>query len=267
MRPVNLIPSEQRRRRGASVPGYDRSPTEVAAYGLIGLLTLAVVGVAALVLTSNKINDRQDTIANLKQDVASTQAAANALRPYGQFQQMQQARVDTIRNLSATTFNWARVLHALSRTIPSDVWLVAVRGTVRPNVEVEGGGGAGSVNSLRGKTQAPALELVGCTYSHSGVARMMARMRNIEGVTEVVLGNSERPTSKSSGGAGGGDDCRTRYSITRFDLLVVFGELGAPGGPSSQYPRGATAQALAARTAATQRNQAAASLSAEGAGQ
>jgi Tfp pilus assembly protein PilN len=271
MRPVNLIPSDQRRRRGAyTPPSARRTPTEYAAYGLLGFLALALVGVVVLVLTSNKINDKKDTVAKIKEEAATAQVAADALRPYGQFKQLQEARVGTIRSLSATTFNWARVLHALSRTMPSDAWLTSVKGTVRPNVDLEGGGTAGSVTGLRTKSAAPALELVGCTYTHSGVARMMTRMRNIEGVSEVVLGNSERPASATgaAGGAGGGDDCRTRPKITRFDLLVVFGEQGPPGTPNTaSYPRGATAQALAARTTANRTNQALTNASPGGAGQ
>jgi Tfp pilus assembly protein PilN len=264
VRPVNLIPGDQRRRGGLVVPGGGRTPAELAAYGVLGLLGLALVGVVALVLTSNGVNDKKDEVAKLKQDVAAAEAAANALRPYGEFQELQQARVATIRGLAASSFNWARVVHALSRTIPSNAWLISAKGTVAPGVQLEGGGTGGVGAQMRGLTTAPALELTGCTYSHGSVARMMTRMRNIEGVTEVVLADSERPSANveqeggaaEAGAGGGGDDCRTRYNITKFGILVVFGELDGGGSGPAPYPRGAVAQALGARVTSGQRNQA-----------
>jgi Tfp pilus assembly protein PilN len=231
LRAVNLIPADQRRggrRVGVGSPG----PGGLAVYGLLGVLAVAVVAVAALVLTSNRVNDRKSTVAALERDQATAKTAADALRPYGNFAQLQRQRVETINSLAQSAFNWERVLRQLARTIPSDVWLTNMKATVRPDVSVEGGGAAGA-SDLRSKTQAPAVELSGCTYSHKAVARMMTRMRNLDNVTEVTLGGSERPSGKtqqqtagsgSESGGGESTDCRTRYNITKFDLLVVLGD-------------------------------------------
>jgi Tfp pilus assembly protein PilN len=266
MRPVNLIPSEQRRGRG---PSGRPATANVAVYGVLAVLALAVVGVAAYVLTENKVTQKKDEVATLNRDAARAQMAADALRPYGQFADMQQARVETIRGLVTTSFNWERVLRSLARTIPSDAWLVSLKGTVSPDVDVEssgsgGGGGGGGASALRSKSPAPAIELTGCTYSHGDVARMMTRMRNLDGVSEVVLTNSERPQTSSQQPGGGqsqgasSDDCRTKYKITQFEILVVFGELV---GSATQGVQGFRTPASLARSAVATANSTSSSLS------
>jgi Tfp pilus assembly protein PilN len=230
VRPVNLIPKDQQAGARAGIGG---GRTGFGPYIALGVLGLAVIGVAVSVLTSNGVNSRKGKVAGLERETASVKAEADALRPYGGFAAVKQARVDTINALVDTSFNWERVVRSLSRTIPSNVWLTQFTGTVSPDVKFESGGGGGS--SARSKTQSPAIELSGCTYSHSAVARMMVRMRNLDDVTEVVLQSSEKSDSvqqapaeapapgTSGGGGSAGGDCRTKYNITKFELLVVFG--------------------------------------------
>jgi Tfp pilus assembly protein PilN len=257
VRPINLIPKEQRASRGLA-GGH----TGIAPFVLLGILGIALVGMLAVVLTSNKVNSQNDKAAKLDQQTQKARAAANALRPYGEFAKVQQARLTTLQSLANTSFNWERVLRALSRAIPPNAWLVRFTGTVSPDVTLEAGGGTGD-SSYRSKAPGPAVELSGCTYSQHAVARMMVRMRNIDGVSQVVLSKSERPESEQqqqsqsdSGGSGGGDDCRTGYHITKFDLLVVLNQAAfaapassaAPGAPST------SPVAQAQSTAASQSN-------------
>jgi Tfp pilus assembly protein PilN len=230
MRPVNLIPKDQRR----SLPGTGGAglPT----YVFLGALATAVLVVLALVITSNQINDRKGRVGELEARAARAEAAATALAPYGNFARLEEARIATVKTLAESRFNWERVIRALSRTIPSDVWLVSFKGTLNADVQVEAEGGEGGTASLRSKTPSPAIELTGCTYDHEAVARMMVRMRNIDGVSEVALAKSERLESQddSQAAGGGGDqagsaptaaggDCRTENDITKFEILVALG--------------------------------------------
>lgn len=225
MRPVNLIPEDQRRAlSGTGAPGL---PT----YVFLGLLGAAVLVVLGLVVTSNQINDRKGRVGELEARAARAEASAKALAPYGNFARLQEARVATVKALADSRFNWERVLRALSRTIPSDVWLVSFKGTLTSDTRIEAEGGEGGTATLRTKTPSPAIELTGCTYNHEAVARMMVRMRNIDGVSEVALAKSERPEAQESSTSGGGGesadtaggDCRTRDSITKFEILVALG--------------------------------------------
>lgn len=232
MRPVNLIPKEERR---SESPFAGRSGGGV--YAVLGGLGAAVLAVLVVVLTSNGITDRKDKVAELKRKQATAETAAAALRPYGTFVDLQKARVETVDSLVDSSFNWGRVIRSVAKTIPSDVWLVSVKGTVAPGIELDstGTGSGGSLEGLRASALSPAVELIGCTYTQHNVARMMVDMRNIADVTDVVLGKSERPEStqtQSSGGQGGSSgECRTNYHITKFEILVVLG--GAPTPPTS----------------------------------
>jgi Tfp pilus assembly protein PilN len=215
-------------------------------------LAIAVIAVGMLVVNSNRVNDRKSKVAALEQDQASAKAAADALRPYGNFAQLQKARVDTINSLVNSAFNWERVFRQLSRVIPSDAWLVSLTATVSPGVEVASSSGGGGGSGAREQTQAPAVEMTGCTYSHRAVARLMTSLRNLDNVTEVVLDSSERPTGQVTAGGGEdqGEECRTTYQITKFRILVVLGDAtvaqpvaAAAGGPTTPV---ASAQAAVA---------------------
>lgn len=229
MRPVNLIPKEERRSDSAFA-----GRSGGAVYIVLGVLAACVVAVLAVVLTSNGVTDRKDEVADLKRKQATAETKATALRPYGTFVDLQQKRLETVDSLVNSSFNWGTVVRSLAKTIPTDVWLVSVKGTVAPGIELDstGTGSGGSLDGLRANAPAPAVELIGCTYSQDRVARMMVDMRNIPDVTEVVLGKSERPESTqqaaptSTGGGGGGSsgECRTKYNITKFEILVVLGD-------------------------------------------
>jgi hypothetical protein len=260
MRPVNLIPQEQQvRGRGLGV-----GRTGFAPYIVLGFLGLAVIGVAAVVLTSNSVNSKDEEVARLQAETVSAKATADALRPYGNFAQVTQARVDTVNSLVSSTFNWERVLRSLARTIPSNVWLTSFTGTVNPDVKLEaGGGGGGASGGSRGQTRSPAVQLVGCTYSHSAVAKMMVAMRNLDDVSEVVLESSEKPDQtgsgvgeSSSGGGGGSGDCRTTDKITKYEILVVIGHdktqaAAASAASTAAAPTSPTAAAQGAATTAS----------------
>jgi Tfp pilus assembly protein PilN len=240
VRPVNLIPKEERR---SESPFAGRSGGGV--YVVLGVLGAAVLAVLAVVLTSNGITDRKDKLAELKRKQATAETAAAALRPYGTFVDLQKKRVETVDSLVNSSFNWGRVIRSLAKTIPSDVWLTTVKGTVAPGVELDttGSGSGGSLEGLRANATSPTVELIGCTYTQDKVARMMVDMRNISDVTDVVLGKSERPEStqtQPSGGQGGSaGECRTNYHITKFEILVVLGgastaaTAASPGSTSS----------------------------------
>ena len=84
MRPVNLIPAEER-------PG-SQSPlrTGPLPYLLIGALALAVLGISLLVVTGNQIAERKDEVATLKREDATAQARAQRLAAYVQFAEMRE---------------------------------------------------------------------------------------------------------------------------------------------------------------------------------
>ena len=234
MRPVNLIPPDQRK-GAARAAGAD--PRPIAVYVLFGVLGVALLCVLAVVLTTNSVNKKTEELSKVKSQEQGAQQVADALRPYGQFAQLQQARRAEISALAGTRFDWSGALRQLSLAIPNNVWLLNVSGTLSPAVDVESSGGGGDTAALRQQVNAPAFEITGCTYSQHAVARMMTRMQNLDDVTDVQLaksarkdeadqaGNASATAAQTANASSSTDsqDCVGPSRITKFDLLVVFG--------------------------------------------
>jgi Tfp pilus assembly protein PilN len=271
VRPVNLIPPDQRK-GAARAAGADTSP--VAVYALFGVLGVALLCALALVLTKNSINSKTDQLSKVESQAQGAKQVADALRPYGQFAQVQQARQLEISSLASTRFDWERALHQLSLAIPDNVWLLNLSGTLSPKIDVSDSAGGG-VSNLRQKAEAPAFSITGCTYSQHAVARMMTRMQNLDDVTDVQLAKSARKEDQTmSAGGGNGvaqttdsnaaaqdtQDCVGSSRITKFDLLVVFG--AAPGASpdaalSGSATSGASTPSSTAQSLSTANNAAA----------
>lgn len=126
MRPVNLIPPEQR--RGAAAP----SRTGSLSYVLVGVLAVVLIGVTASVVFGNKVSDRKDEVAVLEAKAAETSARAESLAAYTTFQGIHDARVETVTQLATSRFDWQRVLQELAKVLPRRIWLTNLTGSVGP---------------------------------------------------------------------------------------------------------------------------------------
>jgi Tfp pilus assembly protein PilN len=246
LKPVNLIPSEQRRSARADGGGIS-----VRVGLLLGGLGVAVVLVLVFVLISNQVNTKKDELARTTQKEQAAQTASAALKPYGDFVNVSQERVATVTALEDSRFNWERTVRQLAHVIAPGVWVSSFKGSVAAGSGGASGGGGGVRSSISG----PAIELSGCAPSQETVARMMARMRDMDGATEVVTSRSEKGSAGSGGGSASGDSgtgagggCPNGYYS--FDLTVgLTGESSTP--PAAATGPGA-ATSGAAQTAAAQ---------------
>ena len=235
MRPVNLIPAEERR------DGQAPLRTGPLAYILVGALVAALAGVTALVLVGNQISEREAEVTRLQRENAVAKARAERLAAYTQFQILSEQRVATVSSLADSRFDWERVMRELSLVLPDDVWLVGLSATATSGVGV--GGGSGSSSGLRGSTQGPALALSGCAAGQESVAGFVTALKDIDGVTRVGVQSSQL-ADKGSGagvGEGGGEDCRTRSFIAKFEIVVAFDAapipvIGASGSETAPPP-------------------------------
>jgi Tfp pilus assembly protein PilN len=220
MRPVNLIPPEDR--RGEQAP----LRTGPLPYVLLAGLVVLLLGVTAVVVTNNQITESKNEVAKLEGEDAAASAKAQRLAAYTQFRMMSEQRVETVSSLADSRFDWERVMRELALVLPDDVWLVGLTATAAPGVSVSGGEGGGS--SMRGAIAGPALELSGCAKGQEAVAGFVTALKDIDGVTRVGVQSSELPEEgKAGGGEGGesgssGDECRTRDSIAKFEIVVAF---------------------------------------------
>ncbi len=227
MRPVNLIPLDQRRGDAAPVR------TGPLAYIIVGFLGLALAAVIAVVMLGNSVDDKQAEVASLESQAAETQARAQALSPYVSFQQLRDARAETVGSLARSRFDWERVIREVTRLIPHSVWLQNMTGTVRPDVQLDSGAGI----ALRSSVPGPALELTGCARAQTDIARLIAAINDVDGVTRVTAVNGIKSSSAGGGGAegsGSADSCPA--STPSFQLLAAFDEIAmpeTPGGPGA----------------------------------
>jgi Tfp pilus assembly protein PilN len=251
MRPINLIPPEERRGQNAPL----RSGP--LAYILLGALVAALVGVVALVLIGNQISDQEGELVQLKREDAAASAQAQRLAAYTQFRTMHEQQVATVTSLADSRFDWERVMRELALVLPDDVWLVNLTATASPGVSLEGSsGGGGGESHLRASVPGPALELSGCASGQDAVAGFITALKDIDGVTRVGVESSELPDpqegagstegSSSEGSAGGSEDCRTHQFIAKFSLVVAFDAAPVTGAGSEAAPISPTEQSEAA---------------------
>lgn len=229
MRPVNLIPPEDRRGEHAPLR------TGPLPYVLLGALVALLIGVTALVLVGNQIADSKSEAAKLESEDAAEAAKAQRLASYTEFRNMSEQRVATVNSLADSRFDWERVMRELSLVLPSDVWLVGLTATAAPGVSVEGGGGGGDASGMRAAIPGPALELTGCARGQEAVAGFVTALEDIDAVTRVGVQSSELPEKDESGAGGGGggsdssgDECRTREFIAKFEIVVAFDAAPVP---------------------------------------
>jgi hypothetical protein len=77
---------------------------------------------------------------------------------------------------------------------------------------------------MRQSIPGPALELVGCAVGQEGVAKFVAELKDIDGVTRVGLQSSELPIGESSGGEStpASGNCQVAPYVAEFRLVVAF---------------------------------------------
>ena len=245
MRPVNLIPADQR--RGDAAPAR----AGAASYIVVAVLFAILFAVTGVVLTGNSVSDKETELASLQSKQAETQARADALANFASFQQMKDNRVVTISSLAQSRFDWERVMREVSRVLPDSVWLTNLTGTVSPEVSVEN---AASV-TLRASVAGPALSIIGCARSQQDVAALIAAIGDIDGVSRVLVEKSEKPTSETESSptdVNTNEDCRTRNFIAKFALVAAFdGVVATPAASTGATPTAAPASTATTASATT----------------
>jgi Tfp pilus assembly protein PilN len=261
MRPVNLIPSGER--RGEKAP----LRTGVMPYVIVGLLLLALGGVTLVVITGNKVADRKAEVASLQSQVNAEQAQAAQLSDYSNFAELQQARQETVTSLATSRFDWERTLRELAIVLPGDVWLTSMNASASADSS-SGAAAAGSSLASDGVT-GPSLDIKGCASGQAAVAKFLAALRDIDGVTRVTVMSSDRPganssssSSSSSASSGGTNtvECAAHDFIATFEVVAAF-DGAQPAATTLPLSTSGTTTTTAAATQGTSETQPAAASS------
>ncbi len=206
MKAVNLIPPDDRSRGLGAGTG---SGTGGMVYVLLGGLAVLVVLVGLSAYTGRQVATSEAKLERVNREAQAVEARAAKIAPYEAYAALASARVSTVTSLSATRFDWAHSLRELSRVLPGDVWLSTLQGS----------SGAGSEPPAPNANAAPAptFEMVGCTRTQAKVARLMARLRAVDGVRDVRLKTSEKPDTD------GDKSCpANRRSDPKFTIVIAF---------------------------------------------
>ena len=224
MRPVNLIPPEQRR--------GDRAPmrTGPLAYVVVGVLAAALVGVTLLVMANNQISDREAEKASLESQVAQAEAEARAPGSVRRVRLPPAGPEETVSCLARSRFDWERVLRELAIVIPDDVWLTGLNATVSPDASSVAGAStssaAGADASIEGPV-APDPGLRGGTRGGREVPRRPRRHRRRHpGLRlEVRPARALRPRRGASGHVRQRvrrRRCSNRDFVSTFEAVAAF---------------------------------------------
>ena len=203
MRPVNLLPESQRRRKPSGEGG--------GAYVVLAALACLLIMVGVYVLTANKATSRDNDAAAASAEADRLEARAAEIGAFGDFAQIKETRVASVQQLAESRFDWERLMRELARVLPSGGWLQIVNASTTGELDSSGTGAAAETASA-----GPMAQLTGCMPRQSDVARLMLRLRRMHRVEDVTLKESAR---EQRGAAATLDNCGRLY---KFDVTVAF---------------------------------------------
>ena len=179
MRAVNLLP------RDDAPKSFEKN--RGVAFGAAGGVALVTVALCTLLFgSSGTIKERRAALESLQAELASLPARSSGIDP-GQEATLgaeKSARTGALSAALADRVAWDGVLRQISQVLPQDVWLSSLK-TSPPTAE------PGAV------AEPASMDLVGTTYSQSGVARFLARLAVVPSLANVSLQSSISVTNGS----------------------------------------------------------------------
>jgi Tfp pilus assembly protein PilN len=208
MKPVNLLPESQRRRRAES--------DGKSAYVVLGVLAALVLMVGLYVATANQVTSRSAEAAAASAEADRLEAQVASLGAFGSFVQIKEARVASVRQLATERFDWERLMLELARVLPADGWLQTAEASAS---------GATDGDAV---AAGPSATLSGCLPHQSDVADLMLRLRRMHRVEDVTLTESALEDELAAPTT---DSCGRYY---KFDIGVAFASAPPAEAPDGQ---------------------------------
>ncbi len=199
MRPVNLLPEDQ---RGRGVASGD----PMISYGIIGALGLLLLMVVFTIWQSNKAATLNDEASDLRAQATKYQTEAAPVVKYTDFGDEVDKRKLIIGGLAESRFPWHTALFNLSQSVPADVTIDSITGDTAAATTTPGPAAAAAepAEEKPGAT----ITMSGCASGWISYAKFAARLKTMPGVLSVSVKNSGgdsnpggAPPSGDSGGA------------------------------------------------------------------
>jgi Tfp pilus assembly protein PilN len=225
MKPVNLVPQDQRRRKPSEGSGK-------GAHAVLGILAVLLAMAVVYVLTANSITEKESQAEQARIEADQLEAQAANKVSFTDFADIAQTRAASVAAVASTRFDWERLMRELSRVMPEGSWLTSASASVTGATDAASATApAAPADPATAGTGGPSANLAGCTPKHSDVARMMVRLRQLHRVVDVELTQSSREGAQDAAAAI--DSCGRN---TSFDLTLTF----SPTSPVADTPRGET---------------------------
>jgi Tfp pilus assembly protein PilN len=174
VRAVNLIPRDDRRQRGQS-----QRENPVLIGGVAGTVLVTAIIAAWFLTASAGVADHQKRRDAAQAELAATPVPPPTVPEASALEQEKTARVAALSTALAGRLAWDRLLREFSLVLPDDVWLTQLSA------------------QAPGATAAAGFSISGKTYSHDGVARLLARLAIVPHLTGVQLQHSSAEASTS----------------------------------------------------------------------
>lgn len=174
MRAVNLLPKDDRRQKG---PSQRENPVLIG--GVAGAVLVTAIIAAWFLTASAGVADNQKRRDAAQSELASTPVPAPTQPGASALEQEKTARVTALSTALGSRLAWDRLLREFSLVLPDDVWLTQL------SAQAPGG------------TAAAGFSISGKTYSHDGVARLLARLAIVPHLSAVQLQHSTTEQSET----------------------------------------------------------------------
>ena len=183
MRDVNLLPRDAQREHLEET----RGPLLVVAGGLAAVTAVALV---LSLFASRSADDRRAELAAVNASIASVPKPGRPVVSTDALARERADRVAALASALSTRVSVDRLLGQLGRVLPEDAWLTGLTAAV-PAAGASSGAPSGSAPSSA-SSGGQGVTIQGATYSHEGVARVLARLSLIGVLDDVRLVASTR---------------------------------------------------------------------------
>jgi Tfp pilus assembly protein PilN len=181
MRAVNLLPRDEKRQRS--------QPGAVLLTAVLGGVLVTALLAGLFLTTSSTVSDRQAEVDSLRAELAATPPAPEAPIDSRGLETEKSQRVVLLGKALGTRVAWDRILREISLVLPEDIWLESLTANAAdPNFV-----------PTPAATEAPSgtFTITGYSYSHDGVARLLARLSVLPQLDRPALGSSVIDSTKA----------------------------------------------------------------------
>jgi Tfp pilus assembly protein PilN len=182
MRAINLLPRDDSKRQRYQ-------PGAVALTAVLGGVLVTALLAGLFLKTTSTVGERQAEVDALRAELAAIPPPPRENAGSGLEAEKSQ-RVTILGKALGSRIAWDRVLREISLVLPEDVWLETMNAN-GPDQSAAPQPGAAPSNGV--------FTITGYSYSHDGVARLLARLSLLPQLEKPQLGSSALDKSKPRG--------------------------------------------------------------------